>query len=75
VTSDWADVTATAMDPAWVVFDAGRPGTIAHRLGGGWWCRRCFASSVAEDHVCQDITNHSRRFVRADLRPVGEEDQ
>ena len=63
----WIEVTASAMDPAWLVFEPGTPSTIAHELGGAWWCRRCFTSSVAQDHVCEDITNHTRRWVRASL--------
>lgn len=63
------EITATEMDPAWLAFDPGKPGTIAHRLGGTWWCTRCFASPVPIDHVCQDITSNARRWVRTSLVP------
>lgn len=69
--SDWIEITATAMNPDWLVFDRGTPGTIAHRLGGTLWCTRCFSSPVTREHVCSDITGHSRRWVRTGLAPPG----
>jgi hypothetical protein len=69
--NDWIEVTEAEMDPAWVVFDQGKPGTVLHELGGGWWCRRCFTSPVASDHVCQDIATGGRRWVLASLVQQG----
>jgi hypothetical protein len=60
------------INPAWVVFDPGEPGTVLHGLGGTLWCMRCFASPVAQDHVCEDVQRGARRFIRADLRSVEE---
>ena len=48
----WIEVTASAMDPAWLVFDRGTPGTVAHELGGAWWCRRCFTSPATGKSMC-----------------------
>jgi hypothetical protein len=66
---DFIEITAATMDPAWVIFDRGERGTVLHELGGTLWCTRCFASPVTSDHVCDDITSHSRRWVRTGLAP------
>jgi hypothetical protein len=63
----FVEVTAHMMNPRWVVFDRGKPGTIAHRLGGTRWCSRCFTSPVAANHVCSDIQIGARRWVQASL--------
>jgi hypothetical protein len=65
----FTEITATAMDSAWLTFDRGQPGTVLHDLGGAWWCTRCFTTGVTGERVCQDITSHSRRWVRTGLLP------
>lgn len=65
----FVEITATEMNQAWVVFDPGEPGTVLHALGGTLWCMRCFASPVAQDHVCEEIQRGARRWVRASLSP------
>jgi hypothetical protein len=60
----FVEVTASEMNEAWLVFEPGTPGTVAHELGGTWWCRRCFTSPATSEHVCEDIASHSRRWVR-----------
>jgi len=71
---EFIEVTTTQMDRAWVVYDPGRPGTLAARLGGTWWCVRCFRTDArqpdfASSHVCEDIASGARRWVRKDLAP------
>lgn len=68
----FVEITASEMNAAWLTFDPGKPGTVLHELGGTWWCTRCFSSSVAQDHVCEDVQRGARRFIRADLRSVEE---
>jgi hypothetical protein len=65
--AEFIDITSAAMDPSWISYERGTLGTLAHRLGGCWWCRRCFATSVDRDHVCSDIVSGGRRWVRANL--------
>ncbi len=64
---EFTEVTATAMDPSWITYDRGKPGTIAHMLGGTWWCTHCFALNITDQHVCADIENRTRRWIRAGL--------
>jgi len=70
----FVEVTTTRMDREWVVCDSGMPGTLAARLGGTWWCVRCFRTDAgqpdfAASHVCADIATGGRRWVRQDLAP------
>ena len=67
--ADFVEISAAEMDPSWITYERGTPGTLAHRLGGCWWCRRCFATSVDRDHICSDIVSGGRRWVRANLLP------
>ncbi|MDA8320715.1 MAG: hypothetical protein M0030_13035 [Actinomycetota bacterium] len=65
--TDFTEITATTMDPAWITYERGKPGTIAHMHGGTWWCARCFALNVSDRHVCADIERGARRWV---IRPA-----
>jgi hypothetical protein len=62
----WTEITTATMDPAWIMFERGKPGTLAHRLGGTWWCRRCFTLNAEDTHVCEDIRRGARRWTRLD---------
>jgi hypothetical protein len=59
----FVEVTTATMNPEWMTHYPGQPGTIAHQLGGTWWCIRSFATGVTRDHVCEDIERGGRRWV------------
>ncbi|GEM_PF-4604296 len=63
--AEFAETTATEMDPDWIEVLVGVPGTLAHKLGPSLWCRRCYETrDVRLDHVCWDITAGARRWTR-----------
>ena len=71
---EFAGITTTQMDRAWVVYDPGMLGSLAAQLRGTWWCVRCFRTDAgqpdfASSHVCEDIASGARRWVRKDLAP------